>query len=748
MVSAGRTKYTLSLISFVVLLPLLIAALGFWEFSREETSVGSLSQRQIEIVQTIQSLRDLKAKNPLATVEDETGKKYSVSLAISMFEQDLADAASFSFLNPHLLPFATMGLGLTSALVGCFGLLSIQSMGRRARRSRADLLKSFQRGQKLLPWLLALLGFSVITGLACAIIYETLHYLPDILAAKKGAKLLIAAALAVLILIFYAFKLVWDVIKSSRAAFERSPLHLLGRSISEADAPELWRFVRQVAKKAKATMPDRIVVGLDQCFFVTENQVVLANGETLPPGRMMYLPLPYMAFMTEEETAAVIGHELGHFTGEDTEYSLRFSPIYASAVHNLRAVDTISEGNENIFDLVTSKPTLMLGEYFLSSFDHAVQHWSRIREFAADAMGASVASGRDIVSSLLRISVLEPHVNGVLRAYWERGGRETEGTSTLEALRQRVREHGFNDPAEHLEQTQTHPTDSHPSLRQRMEALSIAPTAELLESACTRHDSGLLCKLGLEAGSQPETESEGGEALPLRTSITQTLETEFAQKARENQEEEVRTLRAMEAAGAETRALHEGGWWTRFLLLLMGGFFLFIAVAATASTLGKLSLLGLGDGMAVENQIDFQTMITHPRGSEYVILGFFLIGLFFLTWLVIIQIRRGKPVLTLNTKGILVGAPAVEIPWTAIEDYGVTELTTNYSSTLTLLLTLSESCTPPTLSGDRRVKHLKKERKIRITVPAFRKLSSAAFAELFGRYLAAGRAREELKRRT
>lgn len=51
-----------------------------------------------------------------------------------------------------------------------------------------------------------------------------------------------------------------------------------------------------------------------------------------------------MALLDDAEAAAVIGHELGHFTGEDTQYSLRFVPLYAGMQNSLEQMASSSQG--------------------------------------------------------------------------------------------------------------------------------------------------------------------------------------------------------------------------------------------------------------------------------------------------------------------------------------------------------------------------------------------------------------------
>ncbi|WP_163020165.1 M48 family metalloprotease, partial [Pseudomonas viridiflava] len=114
-----------------------------------------------------------------------------------------------------------------------------------------------------------------------------------------------------------------------------------------------------------------------------------------------------LGLMNAAETSAVIGHELAHFAGEDTEYSLRFLPIYDGIGRSL----VVIAANMMISDLLQRtilRPAFMLGVHFMESFDHAVNHWSRVRELAADAAGASLAGNAAAASALVRISAIDP----------------------------------------------------------------------------------------------------------------------------------------------------------------------------------------------------------------------------------------------------------------------------------------------------------------------------------------------------
>lgn len=105
-----------------------------------------------------------------------------------------------------------------------------------------------------------------------------------------------------------------------------------------------------------------------------------------------------MALLDEAETAAVIGHELGHFTGDDTQYSLRFLPLYAGIQNSLGHIANNAQGVSWLDSLVL-RPSLDMGVWFLQTFHETVSHWSRIREHAADEREATVSSPAAFASS-------------------------------------------------------------------------------------------------------------------------------------------------------------------------------------------------------------------------------------------------------------------------------------------------------------------------------------------------------------
>ncbi|MDF6001529.1 M48 family metallopeptidase [Pseudomonas aeruginosa] len=193
----------------------------------------------------------------------------------------------------------------------------------------------------------------------------------------------------------------WQMLaKISRLRLRPAPaLDVIGRRLGEEDAPELWTLLRELAARLDTPAPQHLLVGLCDGFYVTANRVCLQpSGEHLE-GRSLYLSLPLLGLLDRAELSAVIAHELAHFAGRDAHYSLRFLPIYQGAASQLAAIE---EQEANVFERAALEPARLLAGYFLERFGLAVNHWSRLREFAADRRAAQLAGAPAMASALLR----------------------------------------------------------------------------------------------------------------------------------------------------------------------------------------------------------------------------------------------------------------------------------------------------------------------------------------------------------
>jgi len=402
-------------------------------------------------------------------------------------------------VNQHLaqLPPISLLLGGVATVTFCVALAMMRRASARALQSRDALVSAFDAGRRFLPGFMVVQSLLVFGGLVGLLLFEVVHLADSPAHFRGDMKLVFIGAAFALALIWTGGKILWDTVRLALHKAEPVPIEIMGRALSPAQAPLLWKFVGEVAAVARSKLPDSVVVGLNEGFFVTEHPVVLASGGKVPPGRVLYLPLPFMAFLGRGEVAAVVAHELGHFTGEDTGYSLRFTPIYRGLVESILAITNEHDAEDDGGRAWLTAPASLYGKWFLNSFDEAVHFWSRTRELAADAFSSRVAGSAAIALALLRITVLQEIVEEALRQNHEAPPERREGV--LAMVRRLVATRGLGDPGQHLEDHQAHPLDSHPTLKQRLDALGVTLTADLVARSREARDSGLLAELGLEA---------------------------------------------------------------------------------------------------------------------------------------------------------------------------------------------------------------------------------------------------------
>ena len=266
----------------------------------------------------------------------------------------------------------------------------------------------------------------------------------------------IFAVLAVALLVKAIFRKV-----PSESQFE-------GRVLRKEAAPALWQRVSEMAAKLNIAPPDHIFVGIDDNFFVTEHPVKV--GEERLTGRTLFASLSLLKTLSRREADAVLAHELGHFSGEDTLYSRRISPLLGKYVHYL---DALYQGG-------ISRPVFHFMFFFWNLYQISLNRLRRQREFRADRIGSELTSPQDMAGALIKIAAYCRYRRQVQKTLFEK-------EENVEAMDVSARiEKGFPDfmracvsSAELAESDTPHPFDTHPPLAGRLKNLGLEPESAL-----------------------------------------------------------------------------------------------------------------------------------------------------------------------------------------------------------------------------------------------------------------------------
>lgn len=378
--------------------------------------------------------------------------------------------------------FLRLSVGAGVATLGFF--VSLILAGHLSKSNRALLLKLFKPGlvlshilvAGLLLFQAALLSGTFIYGMNEGQIDETTTFYSWLfgLAASAGAFFII------------------------RPLFTRETIQsaVIGRVIRRSPDSRLWAFVEELAEKIGTHKPVNVVVGLSPEFFVTEADVRCLDGGLT--GRTLYLSAPLCRILTKQELAAVVSHELGHFRGEDTAFTLHFYPIYRQAGDALRGVHgtadkmikTVARIPIAAFKLIgiaaslSLYPAMYMMRFFLDCFALAESSVSRSRELTADAVAAEAAGARNLASALIKVTAFSAvwhHVSAsmqesIQQGYFESGSQRLDAraffSNASEVFAVTVASTADASDLNGLDtRVMAHPVDSHPPLGIRLLAL-------------------------------------------------------------------------------------------------------------------------------------------------------------------------------------------------------------------------------------------------------------------------------------
>ena len=283
-----------------------------------------------------------------------------------------------------LLAPLTLLLGVLATASFCAALVAIRRATARAMQSRDALMQAFENGRRWLPKFMLSQTVLVFGGLITLLSFEAIIILSRPGVSDGGVKLGVFLAMVALALAWYGFKMLYGALRRSERQDEPEPILLMGQSLAPHQAPRLWEFVREIAKRTDARAPDAVVVGLNEASSSPSIRWRWSAASRCPRARAVPA-LAYMAFLDRAQVSAVIAHELGHFTGEDTGYSLRFAPIYRSFLDSIFSITNEHDEKDDGSRVWVAAPVTLYGKWFLASFEEAMHHWSRERELAADA---------------------------------------------------------------------------------------------------------------------------------------------------------------------------------------------------------------------------------------------------------------------------------------------------------------------------------------------------------------------------
>jgi len=310
--------------------------------------------------------------------------------------------------------------------------------------------------------LFALLGYVVIMGMILLV---------AALIGGLGALAYISPAILILLvkkkLIFILIPMLWVMLRSLWVKLE---------------APKGYEMTPERFPKVFDEL-DALSVELDSLKIHTVLLTPEMNAAVIQTPRLgmlgwqkntLFLGLELMLSLTPEQLRGVVAHELGHLSGNHSKFSgwiYRIRESWARLMNGILAQDNIG--------------ARMMGKFFawyaprFSAYSFPL---ARNNEYEADAMAASLTSSQAIGDALINVHVVAPYLEeNYWQAYFKRADKEaTPEILPWAGLHEFLQTNSDPKLQERLDQAMlvsTDLTDTHPSLKDRLKALSV--TAKL-----------------------------------------------------------------------------------------------------------------------------------------------------------------------------------------------------------------------------------------------------------------------------
>ncbi|HEV2948813.1 MAG TPA: M48 family metalloprotease, partial [Gemmataceae bacterium] len=281
----------------------------------------------------------------------------------------------------------------------------------------------------------------------------------------------------IIVVVVIGLGMAWAVLKS---LFSRSKPGSFGVAKTAADCPRLFQMVGEVAQRID-TAP------VDQIYLAPGSSIGVHQEGRGPFGsfgvkqRVLTLGMSTMHFLTVNELQSILAHEYAHFSHRDTFYNRFIYQVTLSITQALQGIGA-SAGKLNYVN-----PFFWFLYLYYKAFTLLSAGFSRSREFLADRMAASLYGADVFATALTKVctdgTLFEMTIyNNIARLLDE----NQAFVNMYSAFRSYRDEQLSAQEREELNQKLLEEKESifasHPTYRERIEAVAPLPRAPQLDS--------------------------------------------------------------------------------------------------------------------------------------------------------------------------------------------------------------------------------------------------------------------------
>ena len=257
-----------------------------------------------------------------------------------------------------------------------------------------------------------------------------------------------------------------QLVRAWRGPMSNRTVTSVALPVPTAATPRLWRLIDDLSERLAVRPPDHVLVGHDAAFFVTPLTVTTPFGAVA--GRTLCCSLSLTRILAARELAAIVAHELAHFSEDDLPFTTGFYPSFRSARVGIR----ILRARPNLYSVLLL-PAIAVLEFLVEEHAPAADARGRVRERAADARSAAATSPRDLATALVKVNAFAPLFGEAVRLELE----SVQATKVVPRFVDRFAAVAASKASTVLlegEDGLPHAADSHLPLALRLEALGVS----------------------------------------------------------------------------------------------------------------------------------------------------------------------------------------------------------------------------------------------------------------------------------
>lgn len=402
-------------------------------------------------------------KNWETYLTEEIGAEESKNLLYFDLEKfckssDVQDQTLIDFCEYPRYSYYIRDLSIFFLALGLLLILFIAIAGKIAMNHRIFLLKIFKPGLYITLFTLSIL----ILGLSFLSI-TILYFLESYILGMIHFQILAVIGIGALVGAYQILKSIFSIVNTNQ-------IHVAGTAYDTYELGNLSKLIEEVSEMCQSFSPDNVILGFDPTFFVTEGNVLCRNKTTR--GTSLYISLPLCRILSINELKAILAHEFSHFTGEDTSFSKEFYPIYKGTFDSLQIIQDQINSHSYSFSYY---PVAYILDYFFQSFALAENNIRRSRELRADTIASETMGNQNFGMALVKIyaySELWEQINDEMYSKIKNNERVTNASESFQNFI--LQKNTPNLSIEEIEKNSDfHPTDTHPPLKERLLNVSL-----------------------------------------------------------------------------------------------------------------------------------------------------------------------------------------------------------------------------------------------------------------------------------